>query len=99
MYTPLDLYFLTRIVALWRSGENIASIDRILHTEERKTMEQTIRRCKKKRQVSHAVSACFHLVAHFLESHSLHEKLHLSQEVVKVVSLPCQHSRPGYTLP
>ena len=45
MYTPLDLYFLTCIVALWRSGENIASIDNILHTEERKT----IRRCKKKK--------------------------------------------------
>ena len=27
MYTPLDLYFLTRIVALWRIGENIDSID------------------------------------------------------------------------
>ena len=39
MYTPLDLYFLPRIVALWRSGENIASI---LHTEERKTTQQTI---------------------------------------------------------
>ena len=48
MYTPLDLYFLTCIFALWRSGENIASIDRNLHTEERKTMQQTIRRCKKK---------------------------------------------------
>ena len=22
MYTPLDLYFLTRLVALWGSGEN-----------------------------------------------------------------------------
>jgi len=49
MYTPLDLYFLMRIFALWRSGENIASIDRILHAEERKTMQQTIRRCKKKK--------------------------------------------------
>ena len=38
MYTPLDLYFLMCIVALWRSGENIASIDRILHTKEHKTM-------------------------------------------------------------
>ena len=55
MYTPLDLYFLTRIVALWRSGE-IASIARILHTGERKTTQQTSR-CKKKKQVSHAVSA------------------------------------------
>ena len=32
MYTPLDLYFLTRIVALWRSGENISfSAGTILH--------------------------------------------------------------------
>ena len=68
MYTPLDLYFLPRIVALWRSGENIASIVHILNTEERKTTQQTIRRCKKKKWVSHAVSACFHLVAHYLES-------------------------------
>ena len=52
MYTPLDLYFLPRIVALWGSGENIASAStvRILHTEERKTMQQTSRRCKKKKQ-------------------------------------------------
>ena len=32
MYTPLDLCFLTRIVALWRSGENISfSSGTILH--------------------------------------------------------------------
>ena len=76
MYTPLDLYFLPRNVALWRSGENIASIVRILHTEERKTTQQTIRRCKKKKQVSHAVSACFHLVAHYLESRFANMFLH-----------------------
>ena len=35
MYTHLDLYFLTHIAALWRSGENIAPIVRILHTGER----------------------------------------------------------------
>ena len=66
MYTHLDLYFLTHIAALWRSGENIAPIVRILHTGERKTTQQTSRRCKNKKQVSHAVSACFHLVAHYL---------------------------------
>ena len=57
MYTPLYLYFLTCIVALWRSGENIASIVRILHTVEQKTTQQTSRRFKKKKQVSRAVSA------------------------------------------
>ena len=64
----LDLYFLTRIVVLWRSWEKIASIIRILHTEEQKTTQQTIRRCKKKKQVSRAVSACYNLVARYLES-------------------------------
>ena len=56
--------------------ENIASIARILNTEERKTMQQTIRRCKKKKQVSHAVSACFHLVTHYLESRFANMFLH-----------------------
>ena len=73
---PMDLYFLTRIVALWRSGENIASVARILHAEERKTTQQTSRRRKQKKQVSRAVSACFHLVAHYLESRFANMFLH-----------------------
>ena len=64
MYTPPDLYFLTRIVALWKSRESIASIDHTLHMEERKRMRQTFRRCKMKKQVNHAASACFHSIAH-----------------------------------
>ena len=74
MHTPLDLYLLTRIVALWRSGENIPSIVRILHTEEQNTTQQTRR--KKKKQVGHTVSACFHLVAHYLESRFANMLLH-----------------------
>lgn len=40
MHTLLELYFLIHIVALRWSGENIASIIHILHTEVRKTMRQ-----------------------------------------------------------
>ena len=43
VYTPIFYH----LVALWRSGENIAPILRILHTEGQKTTQSTIRRCKK----------------------------------------------------
>ena len=41
---PLDPYFRRRIVMLWKSGENISSIVRILQTEGRKTTQKTVRR-------------------------------------------------------
>ena len=47
MYTPLDLCYLMRIVALWKNEETIASIVHILHTEGWKMMKKTIRRYKK----------------------------------------------------
>ena len=71
MYTTLNLYFLKHIIALWRSEENIASIVCTPHTEGRKTTQQTFRRCRnyRKKQVSHAVNACFHLAVQYLENH------------------------------
>ena len=44
MPTPLDPYFRRRIVTLWKSGENISSIVRVLQTEGRKTTQKTVRR-------------------------------------------------------
>jgi len=44
MPTPLDPYFRRRIVTLWKSGENISSIVRVLQTEGRKTTRKTVRR-------------------------------------------------------
>ena len=44
MPIPLDPYFRRRIVTLWKSGENISSIVRVLQTEGRKTTRKTVRR-------------------------------------------------------
>ena len=44
MSAPLDPYFRRRVIALWKGGENVSSIVRILHTEGWKTTRKTIRK-------------------------------------------------------